>query len=129
VPIAKVSAYGMVSTFSAGNSTISVSTSDGGYSDQCLITVLDTLSIVAQTEFHDIVIYPNPVQDMLYLKFPDAQARKEVRIFSMQGQCMATAATNNDHLEINMENTDTHTMLLIAISFDEKTLYFKIINE
>jgi len=123
---------GLLTAVSIGTSVVKVTTRDGGFMDQCSLTVFDPLSSNSSTHselsLNNINLYPNPVEDILHITFPDTELEKRLRIFNLQGQSLANTDTFDDHLEIDMENINRQSMLLVEISNEEKTVFFKIIK-
>jgi len=129
--VAWVDVYGLVTTVSAGNATISAITNDGGYMDECNFSVLDPSATSSASKLelpeNDVKLYPNPVDHALYCKFPDAELQKKVTIFNLHGHCLARADTFDDHLEINVEKFKMQSFLIVEITHGENKLFFKVI--
>ena len=62
--VASVSVSGLITALSAGTTTITATTEDGGFQATCRVTVQQGTGIVDIFE-NEIVIYPNPVNDKL----------------------------------------------------------------
>ncbi|HYW95265.1 MAG TPA: Ig-like domain-containing protein, partial [Bacteroidales bacterium] len=72
-------ADGVVTAVADGTCTITVTTTDGGFTATCAVTVQKTGIESSKTTFR---VYPNPVQDNLFL---DGQNIRSVAIYSITG--------------------------------------------
>ncbi len=64
--IAKVDAGGVVTAVAPGVATITVTTVDGGFNATCRVTV-KSASGIDNADSDNLMIYPNPAQDILYV--------------------------------------------------------------
>mgnify|MGYP000491343161 CR=1 FL=1 len=70
----------------------------------------------------DMIIYPSPVSDLLFIKGIPLYANKAiVSIISMNGQCMFMKEVRNEETEISCSSYPTGTYLLRIVSEDKVT--------
>lgn len=109
--VAKIDESGMITPIQAGNATITVTTIDGDYSDECRITVSD--NTLNNSQIFDSaerpLVYPNPFSNELTIELI-SQGKVEVIVYDSIGRVLyASTATGN---------------LIMSTSEWDKGLYF-----
>lgn len=126
--VAIVDADGLITALSVGETTITVTANDGGFSDKCNIIIDDKTDIIEYQSIDELVkVYPNPVQDKLFLEFTNSFAMKSIQISDALGQIVYRASTHNDRVEIDVDGFSTQHFLIVRVSVGEKSRYFKIL--
>ncbi len=87
--VATVNSKGEVDTKSEGSVTISVITSDGGFSDDCTFTIVPGPVLFAEKQAPSFLFYPNPIGSSGLLTIESA-IEGYLRILDMSGKLMKT---------------------------------------
>jgi hypothetical protein len=80
---------------------------------------------VSKKEF--VGIYPNPVNQVLNLRFQDSGITKKISIYNTLGQLLYSNQTNNSNLEIDVNALSTQGILLIRVDSNGIVSYRKVI--
>jgi len=128
--IANVDESGLVWAISAGTATISITTNDGSYTDECIVTV-ESISgeagIVTGKEFP--LVFPNPASEKIHIRFEGPGAERMIRIYNMYGQLLRSEIMHEQNLEIDIRDLNLESMLIINIRSAETTGTYKIFIE
>ena len=127
--VATVSDGGMVTAVSVGEATIGIMTNDGGFSDECTIIVDEKTSFDGYQSMEEIVeIFPNPVHDKLFLRFPESLLEKKVHVLNTLGQVLLTSSSHSSLLEMDVAGLSTQQLLIVKVSLGEEVGYFKVLT-
>ena len=74
----------MVIALSQGTATITVTTVDGGDTARCSVTVSDNVGIVDIQKSNTVSVYPNPVEDYLFID-TQGQTIDRIQIINILG--------------------------------------------
>ncbi|MDR2057756.1 MAG: family 43 glycosylhydrolase [Dysgonamonadaceae bacterium] len=110
-PIASVSAAGIVLARNPGTAIITATTSEGGFTADCTVTVTEVVSIAETTLDVSQPVYPNPTDGMLTLKFKTAGERL-VTISDRSGKILLRQSVNNPTALIDVGNYPADVYLL-----------------
>jgi hypothetical protein len=106
-----------------GEKTATLTITSGDFSKQITLTGTGTPSSSIETIVeNNVVLYPNPVKDILYIQAEQAIAK--VEILSLSGQLVAQQ--NGDKNSMNVSNLATGTYL-IRITFDNGVTLSRVI--
>ena len=84
--------------------------------------IANILFNIKYEQVDDMIIYPSPVSDLLFIKGIPLYANKAiVSIISMNGQCMFMKEVRNEETEISCSSYPTGTYLLRIVSEDKVT--------
>lgn len=115
-----------------GTTTVLVTAEDGitGKTYTINFTVADsTVSINnlngSNKEF--VRIYPNPVSQLLNLRFQDSAITKKISIYNTLGQLLYSNQTNNSNLEIDVNALSTQGIIMIRVDSNGIVSYHKVI--
>ncbi len=124
ISVATVNASGVVKGVSEGVATITVTTSDGGFTTTSSITVGGTI-LMEQThlEKKDFSVFPNPAKDVLHFTFPDNQV-KFVSIYNYAGQVVIVKKGTESSIDISELKAGVY---FIMASGTNKNYYSKFI--
>ena len=126
--VATVNEDGWITPLSAGEATITVTTSDGGFTDECIISV-GTVSGI--NEFDDVAksfkIYPNPVSDELFFEFSKDDSEKIIRIYNLYGQLLTVKNTSESNFKIDIRNFKAGNIFFTHITVNGITSIKKIV--
>ena len=127
--VASVDQSGLIDALSAGSSTITVTTVDGGFSDQCIVTVdsIDVSAIQFEGQWGGIKVYPNPVSDKLHLVLPESTSEKHIKIYNTNGQLLLSKKTSDTHLEVDVEDFKAEELLFIQMQIGKISSSIKVI--
>lgn len=75
----------------------------------------------------DVVIYPNPVTDILNVEFEEDHLSKEISIFNNAGQFIYRAKTNSRRTSIDMQPLNIEGLIFIQVRTDNEISYHKIL--
>ena len=127
--VASVDQSGLIDALSAGSSTITVTTVDGGFSDQCIVTVdsIDVSAIQFEGQWGAIKVYPNPVSDKLHLVLPESTSEKHIKIYDSIGQLLLAKKTSDTLLEVDVEDFKAEKFLFIQIQIGKISNSIKVI--
>jgi Bacterial Ig-like domain (group 2)/Secretion system C-terminal sorting domain/Carbohydrate binding module (family 6) len=76
-----------------------------------------------------IEIYPNPVQQLLHINFPDAATTREILLVNMLGQVVFSTKTSNNQLEIDVKSLHLKGLVLVKVISDKGISTQKVIVE
>jgi hypothetical protein len=81
------------------------------------------------TAINTIIIYPNPVEDVVYIHLPDGQSGTQiVKIFTMSGELvLTTSLVGKNESELDVSELLAGIYVLEIASFDKK-YFFKLIK-
>jgi uncharacterized protein YjdB/plastocyanin len=89
--IAAVDNNGLVTGVAAGTTNVTVTTNDGGFTATAVITVTSDVSVSEILSDRRFNIYPNPVQDNLYI---EGENIKTISIYNTTGSLMMVVDDN-----------------------------------
>jgi len=126
--VLSVDANGLLSAVSAGNSTITVLTNDGSYSDDCNVMVelvdgMGGIRVVPKIA----EVYPNPASDMIHFSFSAMMSKKKIYIYNLYGQLLKFESTYESSLDIETREFRSEAMLIIKVYSGEETSSFKVV--
>jgi len=128
--VASVNESGLITAVSVGESTISVTTNDGGFSAECTIIVDEKTSLNSYQSMQEIIeVYPNPASDKLFLKFPESLSLKHVKVYSALGQLLVDRTSYDRQMEIDVSSLSKQRLLIVEVLTEERTGYFKILTQ
>ncbi len=128
--IATVDENGLVTALSAGETTITVTTTDGYFTSDCVVAVVDTTttnSSKIELSRNGIKVYPNPVSEILYFSFPHINAERRIRIFNAVGQKIYSDNAIDLHKSIEIENLKANGIIFVQVITGQNVSTFKII--
>lgn len=126
--IASVDENGWVTAISAGETTISVTTDDGDFKNECNLTVEDNSNVgIPESISEGVSVFPNPASDRLNFKFPDINEKHEIRIFNSIGYLIYMQNTFELHHTINLKEITKNGLLLVHVQSGGNITTFKII--
>ncbi len=82
--IATVGANGLVTGVAVGTATVTVTTTDGGFTTSCTVTVTEDIGIPSVSEVDGLSMYPNPVHNVLHIEL--SENNFGVEFYNMFGQ-------------------------------------------
>lgn len=130
--VATVDAAGVITAISVGNSTITATTHNGGFTDNCEVTVVDT-TVSSASEIAlasgSISVYPNPASDRVYLRFPEDTGRKYIKVYGLKGQMYLYESTSDPKFSFDVKEFRTEKILLITVIMENNVSNFKILTE
>ncbi|GHT43316.1 hypothetical protein AGMMS49965_16860 [Bacteroidia bacterium] len=80
--VATVSASGEVTAVSAGTATITVTTADGGFTEDCIVTVTASGTAVKTVDGDKLHVYPNPTTGVVFV---DNANGAEIKVYNLNG--------------------------------------------
>lgn len=126
--VATVNESGLVTAVAVGETTISVSTNDGRFTDECNIIVDEKTSLDGYRSLREIVeVYPNPVCDKLFIEFPESVSEKRIKIFNLYGQLLKEERFNSSDIEIDAREFNSGSMVIVKVSSGGSTATFKVV--
>ena len=127
--IATVDASGKVTALSEGNVTITATSNDGDFSDYCDIIIIELQTDIQSIEMEsDLVnVYPNPVQDVLYISFKKPQTETTIYIYNTLGALLYSNIVNASSHKIDVSKYTKESMLLVQVVSNEFTGLHKVI--
>lgn len=127
--VATVNESGLITAVSIGETTISVTTNDGGFTDECTMIVDEKTSFDSYRPLQEIVeVYPNPVSDKLIVTFPESLSLKHVKVYSALGQLLLDQTTYDHQMEIDVGALSKQQLLIVEVLTEERAEYFKILT-
>jgi len=128
--VATVDENGWLTALSAGETTITVTTSDGGFTGECSITVdTNTNARKMNGTGQFVEVFPNPVSDVLHFRFSDTDSEKNITVFNTLGQLLFSKTTFSNNMQINIQEFNSEGMLIFKVNAGEFYSIIKIINE
>ena len=97
--IANVDQSGLITASSEGIAIITVTTEDGSYTAQCIVTVTESSSIDL-AQYVGINIYPNPVKNYLFIH-TDSENIKSFAIISVQGMIVKKEQYTSNKVDVS----------------------------
>jgi uncharacterized protein YjdB len=125
--VAIVNENGLLTGLSQGTTTITATTADGRYAQECTITISSNVSGSGGMAVTGINIYPNPVKDILYVKFPEMDQDRIIRVYDICGKMMLTMEASGHDAEIDIDQLNTKGLILVHIISDLTTEFHKIV--
>lgn len=127
--VATVSEDGLITAVSVGKATIQITTNDGGYTDECKIVVEENTGFSRSRSLQEMVeVFPNPVQDKLFLKFPESEVEKQIHVLNTLGQVILTCATRSSLFEIDVTGLAAQQFLILRVSAGGEIGFFKVLT-
>lgn len=113
--VAQVDAGGVITAMSVGNSTITATTNDGNYTDDCVVVVIDTAINKVSSDNSNLGIkaYPNPTSKTLYIECANAT---RIKIFNMSGQLIYSKQTSGIRSAINVSELNITGLVFVQVS-------------
>ena len=126
--VATVDEDGLITVLSEGETTITATTSDGGYTDECEIVVglASSMNEIPNTP-NGIKVYPNPAQDKLFFEFPKDDSEKIIRIYNLYGQLLTVKNTSESNFKMDIRNFNVGNMIFIHITVNGITSIKKFV--
>ena len=112
--VAEVSQTGLITAKAAGEATITVTTDDGDFTAQCIVTVSDATIEVTGAEIAKtplFSVYPNPTSGLVTLEFETARAYI-VTLAEMSGSISLRETINGQTAQIDVSNYPAGMYLL-----------------
>lgn len=126
--VASVDTNGLVTGISQGTTTITITTSDGGFRNTCRIGVMTTSSTDDMSSVSGIAkIYPNPSSDMVFIRFAESGSEKKIHIYNLYGQLLRSESSFDSGMEIDIREFIEGTTLIFRIQSGEKSAYARVI--
>jgi hypothetical protein len=128
--VANVDSTGLVTALSQGTTMVTLTTHDGGYTSTCSIGAMATqtgASAAGQLP-EGVRVYPNPVSDKLFFKFPDSVLEKNVTICNPLSQVLIARTTRASHFEIDVGNLVGQHFLIVGVLLGGESEYFKVLT-
>ena len=72
-------------------------------------------------------MFPNPVPDVLHLKFSESISEKIISIFNAQGQLLFSKNTYNSNTQIDIREFNSEGMLIVKVNSDGVAASFKVV--
>jgi uncharacterized protein YjdB len=122
----------LVTAISAGSATITVTTNDGSFTDNCELTIVandigsDTTNITKQTNQETIRVYPNPVSDVLYIA-RETNSLATIRIFNIHGNKVTEIQSSDFSTRVKIKDLGLEEMVLIQVISDQGVFMQKVI--
>jgi uncharacterized protein YjdB len=124
--IATVSASGNVEGVAAGTATITVTTNDGGFTDECEVTVTP-LGIETQISHANLEVYPNPVTDnVLNLNVSGIDGQYMVAIYNLSGNMVYNTSSVEKTITLSTSGFATG-VYTIKVESDDVVLVQKVL--
>jgi len=126
--VAAVDENGWITPLSAGETTITAITNDGGYTDECAINVdmnVNTKKIGGTNQF--VEVYPNPASDVLRFRFSDSVSEKKISFYNTLGQLLFNKNTFNNNLKIDISEFNSDNLLIVKVISGGIAATFKVI--
>lgn len=118
--VALVDENGKVTAILTGEATIRVITLDGGFTDECNISVESIVSAGAlNNSYRKVKVFPNPVKEKVNIIFPESGSGKEIRIYNIYGQLIGLKNTFDSSLSIDIREYIQQKMLIIKTIWEE----------
>lgn len=118
--VALVDENGLVTPLSEGKTTIKITTHDGGFTDECLINVSFPVGMNNRMD-EKIKLFPNPVDEVLSLGFPEDIIR--IRITDLSGKVWISCKTSgNPRMDISTEAL-TNGIYLVRFQSEKDNYY------
>jgi hypothetical protein len=111
VAVAAVSTAGVVLARTSGTAIITATTSEGGFTANCTVTVTPSTGITETEHDASQQVYPNPTDGTLTLEFETAGERF-VTISDMSGKIRLRRSVNNQTAQIDISNYPADVYLL-----------------
>lgn len=124
--VATVDAQGKITAIKEGTATITVSTSDGGYTDTCLIVVVDQLTANENIETGKIVLYPTVVDQNIYIS--GLKSQSTIQIISFLGQRVGLWTTSEEQYRVDASKL-RKGYYIVVVSNDKHKQTFKILKK
>lgn len=126
--IGTVDENGLVRALSVGETTISVTANDGGFTDECTLTVDFKNSVIQFGSVAGIVkVFPNPAATQLFCDFPNSGFGKKIELYNAWGQLLMTKTTHQKRLTLDIRELNSEGLLMVKISSGQYTGSFKVI--
>ena len=116
--VALVDAQGSVTAVSMGVATIAVTTLDGGYMEECTVTIESTNVRYERISEDGIAkVYPNPAGELIYIRFTEPATEKRIKFYDIYGRVLASEKSGSSILMYPTQNLGSGGVLIIeAIS-------------
>ncbi len=121
--IASVSPSGLVKAENKGTTQITVTAEDGGHTASCEVIVVDKIIGTKDMQEVNLVMYPNPVDNILFVDVPLSDF--EIEIYSIYGEQLIR--TENTR-EINLSSLMAGAYI-VKVCTDNKVIIKKIIKK
>ena len=126
--VAMVNENGLVTAVSEGIAIIAATTSEGGFTDKCAVSVGNENSIGKfDNSVRDVEVFPNPASEMLYFKFPEAVSEKKICFYNTLGNLLYTKTLNDELSEIDITQFSAEKMLIVKVITSKAAVSIKII--
>ncbi|MGS2726320.1 choice-of-anchor L domain-containing protein [Psychroserpens sp. BH13MA-6] len=91
------------------------------------ITINPDLLSLEDQQIHEITLYPNPINDQLFIESPQKRI-KGIVVYNMNGQLLLSTSVNNEEtISVDFSNWD-HGMYLIELISDSGTVFKKVLK-
>lgn len=125
---AEIPESGLVSGINEGDDVLTISYL--GKSTTVPITVISSIALSiddVNEKIDNFVVFPNPTQDLLTIKFPVNQTKAEVTIYNFLGQQMFNKEITSTNNELNIVNIESG-MYLLKIETEKGIISKRIIK-
>jgi uncharacterized protein YjdB len=114
--VAMVDSTGLVTAISLGMATITVTSEDGDQADECIVTVVQKVDVIAHNNAMQVAVYPNPLIDgLLSISLPGHSRDAEVSVVNSNGQLVyLKGISKNDLLQIEKGKLSPGLNLIIV---------------
>lgn len=125
--VASVDDNGVITAKSQGSVKITITTSNGAYTNTCNIGVMGTTVGAEYFETKNSVkIYPNPVSDKLYVEFSEMDMNREILIYDNIGQLIFRQNAYKLKKQININKLNWKGILAVQIKSGKKHSVHKV---
>lgn len=126
--VAKIDASGLLTGISIGNSTVTAVSKDGGHKDECLVYV-GSANIIAEFKTGQRIadVCPNPVSDLLSIRFREPGYARRIHIYNLYGQLLKSESMYDNFMEIDMREFNSEVMVIVKVISGKSTDSFKVV--
>lgn len=128
--VVAVNDTGLVTAMSAGDATITVTTNEGGFTEACIVTVIDTTvsnAVGIALSKSGISVYPNPASEHLHVEFSGSAKYKYIKVYNLNGKLLMDLCTSDPAIEIDAKKFTSEKMLFLTILIENSVSSFKVI--
>lgn len=126
--VATVDENGWITPLTAGETSITATTSNGDYTDECTINVdmnVNTKTLGGISQF--VEVYPNPASDVLHFRFSESGSERKISLFNTLGQLLFSRNTYDSNTQINIREFNSEGMLIVKVNSDRVAASFKVV--
>lgn len=114
--VATIDENGQITPHTIGSVSITVSTNEGSFIDECAIMVdVKNGAIKIECNLKKILLYPNPVTDKLYVKFTEKDKNREIMIYNNTGQLILKESAGDLHKLIDINDLKVCGLMAVQI--------------